>query len=75
MIDPALRLYDPRLFERQAPTLRTPLPGEEAAYYKAGDGEPCPACEQPSPYHRTGCWVGPDFGPASRSIRTPGEDF
>ena len=38
-----------------------PAPGEELAYYEAGEGAECPVCKHGKPHHGPGCWIAGEF--------------
>ena len=60
-------LYDPRM-EPPEPEDYTwqPAPGEELAYYEAGEGAECPVCHHGKPHHGRSCWIAGDYGPSYR---------
>lgn len=60
-------LYDPRM-EPPEPEDYTwqPAPGEELAYYEAGEGAECPVCHHGKPRHGRSCWIAGDYGPSCR---------
>ena len=43
-----------------------PEPGEELAYYEAGEGAECPVCHHDKPHHGRSCWIAGDYGPSYR---------